>query len=81
MSPMLARMPQPPPGWLSDTGGEIVSVPARTVPVVAHLLASWTLVVVAWLLLIVGALVTLRAILAEDLDSQDDQRPDPTSHD
>lgn len=76
---MLARMPQPPPGWLSDTGGDLVSVPARTVPVVASALGAWTLVVVAWLLLIVGAVVTLRAILSEDLDGEQDDTDDEAS--
>lgn len=76
---MLARMPQPPPGWLADTGGEVVSVPARTVPVVASALSAWTLVVVAWLLLIVGAVVTLRAVLSEDLDSEQDHADDEAS--
>lgn len=76
---MLARMPQPPPGWLSDTGEGLVSVPARTVPVVASALSAWTLVVVAWLVVIGAAVLVLRAVVSEPLDGEQDESDDEVS--
>jgi hypothetical protein len=47
--------------------------------VVASALSAWTLVVVAWLLLIACAVLTLRAILSEDLDSEQGDTDDQAS--
>ena len=69
---MGARVPAPPPGWLTDVPSPAASVPASTIPGAAVDLAAWTLVAVVWVLLVGAALLVLRAVCSEDLDSQGD---------
>ena len=78
---MLTRMPQPLPGWATDTAAPVMSGVRTTVWGVSSALSAFVLVAIVWVLLIGATLLVFRAILAEDLDGEDDQRDDPTRHD
>lgn len=67
---MATRLPQPPPGWVTDAPGPVVSVPARAVAERADTLGAFLLVAVVWVVVIGCALLVLRAVVAEDLDRE-----------